>query len=90
MRVDDHHVVLIDDHRGVRADIRRACTYSAVHTRSDLGERVSLVQIAAAHPEPGRLQVIAADLDLPLSVETGPTPALVATIRTMRGVVDLR
>src|SRR5258706_13087198 len=40
MRVDDEHVVLIDDDCGVRADVRRARTDGAVHTGSDLGELV--------------------------------------------------
>ena len=40
MRVDDQHIVLIDDNRGVRADVRRPRADGAVDPRRDLRELV--------------------------------------------------
>ena len=51
---------------------------------------IRLVELRAEHPEPamitGPLQV----LGLELKVAAGPTPALIATLDTPRGTIDLR
>jgi hypothetical protein len=49
-----------------------------------------LVDLRAEHPDVGRVRDILNGLGLDLQVEPGPTPALIATIRTPRGTVELR
>jgi hypothetical protein len=49
-----------------------------------------LVQIRAEHPDPPRVQKMLAVLDLDLQVQKGSTPAIVATIESSRGRVELR
>ncbi|MEP6995116.1 MAG: VOC family protein [Acidobacteriota bacterium] len=51
---------------------------------------VSLVELRAEHPEPGPVQAMLAGLGLDLPVKTGPKPALIASLRTPRGLVELR
>lgn len=50
---------------------------------------ISLIGLRAVHPEPQRVERMLAGLGLDLSVEAGEKPALVATLRTPRGRVDL-
>ena len=49
-----------------------------------------LVDLRAEHPDVGRVRDILNGLELALQVESGPAPALIATIRTPRGTVELR
>lgn len=49
-----------------------------------------LVDLRAEHPDVGRVRDMLNGLELDLQVESGPTPALIATIRTPRGTVELR
>lgn len=49
-----------------------------------------LVDLRAEHPDAGRVREILNGLELDLEVEPGPTPALIATIHTPGGTVELR
>ena len=49
-----------------------------------------LVDLRAQHPEFVRVSDLLNGLELGLQVEPGPTPALIATILTPRGTVELR
>ncbi|MGH7541334.1 MAG: VOC family protein, partial [Gemmatimonadota bacterium] len=49
-----------------------------------------LSELRAEHPEPERIRPMLAALDVSLPVAAGPRPALVATIRAPRGIVELR
>ena len=49
-----------------------------------------LVDLRAEHPHAGRVREILNGLELTLQVESGPTPALIATIDTPGGRVELR
>ncbi len=49
-----------------------------------------LVDLRAEHPDVGRVRDILNGLGLDLQVESGPTPALISTIHTPRGTVELR
>lgn len=44
-----------------------------------------LISFRAEHPDPAAVRSTLASLDLALEVDEGPEPALVATIRTLRG-----
>ncbi len=48
-----------------------------------------LVGLRAEHPDVGRVRDILNGLGLGLQVDSAPTPALIATIRTPRGTVEL-
>jgi hypothetical protein len=49
-----------------------------------------LLSLRAEHPEPTGVRHALAALGLELPVERGPAPALIATLRTARGFVELR
>jgi hypothetical protein len=49
-----------------------------------------LVSLRAEHPRPDLAREPLAALGLDLAVDAGPRPALVATLRTVSGVVELR
>jgi hypothetical protein len=49
-----------------------------------------LEALRAEHPRPDRAREPLATLGIDLRVETGPHPALVATLRTVSGLVELR
>jgi len=49
-----------------------------------------LVALRAEHPRPDRVREPLAALGLDLPVDPGPRPALVATLRTVSGLVELR
>jgi hypothetical protein len=49
-----------------------------------------LVQIRAEHPDPARVQKMLAALNLDLQVQKGSAPAIIATIESSRGRVELR
>jgi hypothetical protein len=51
---------------------------------------VSLRELRAEHPEPEPVRVLLAALGADLAVASGPAPALVATLATANGVVELR
>src|SRR5262245_20239650 len=60
------------------------------HPASSLPKECELVSLRAEHPDGKRLQATLAALGLNLAVKSGPEPALIATIRTPRGEVELR
>jgi glyoxalase-like protein len=49
----------------------------------------SLIALRAEHPEPERVREMLAGLAVDLQVEAGAQPALIASLRTPRGLVDL-
>jgi ketosteroid isomerase-like protein len=51
---------------------------------------VTLVGLRAEHPEPERVRKILHQLQIDLPVEKGAAPALIATLETARGRVELR
>lgn len=61
------------------------------HPSTSAPEGGELISLRAEHPEPGEARRMLAALDLDLTIEDGPTPALVARIRTASGAeVELR
>ena len=60
------------------------------HPAETAAKGVSLIGLRAEHPDPRRVRKILALLGVALPVVAGRTPALVATLRTPRGRVDLR
>ena len=59
------------------------------HPARAAARAVSLVGLKAEHPAPEKIQKMLAGLALDLAVEAGAKPALIATLRTPRGLVDL-
>ena len=51
---------------------------------------LELIGLRAEHPSPGQIRPMLQALGLPLRVDAGPGPQLVATLSTPRGVVELR
>ena len=51
---------------------------------------VEITGLRAEHPFPDRVRPLLASLGLVVVVQDGPEPALVATVRTARGTVDLQ
>ncbi|HEX7252904.1 MAG TPA: VOC family protein [Thermoanaerobaculia bacterium] len=49
-----------------------------------------LVGLRAEHPEPERIRSILEKMGIPLPVSAGPRPALIATIESSRGRVEIR
>lgn len=60
------------------------------HPASSAATGATLTALHAFHTDPERVQKILDALGLDLSVSKGPAPALVATIETARGRVELR
>jgi hypothetical protein len=60
------------------------------HPSDDLSSGGTLVDLRAEHPLPDDIRRILSALQLDLVVTQGPTPALIATIDTDRGRVELR
>jgi hypothetical protein len=50
----------------------------------------SIVALRAEHPDPGRARAMLETLGIDLRVDAGPRPALVATLLTPKGEVELR
>jgi hypothetical protein len=62
----------------------------AAHPASSLPKGCVLVALRAEHPDANRIRAMLAGLSLNLPVEVGTAPALIATIRTTHGEVELR
>jgi hypothetical protein len=60
------------------------------HPSATSARGLSLAGLRAEHPDTGRVRAALARLGLPLPVEQGPAPALVAMLETPRGRVTLR
>ena len=60
------------------------------HPAANLPKDCSLVALRAVHPDAKRIQAELSALGLKLRVDAGAAPALIATIRTPRGDVELR
>jgi hypothetical protein len=63
---------------------------ATAHPASALPRGCTLVDLRAEHPNPERVQAMITALGLELPVTRGSAPALIATIATPRGVVELR
>ena len=63
---------------------------ATAHPASALPKACTLVDLRAEHPTPERVQAMITALGLELPVKRGSAPALIATIATPRGVVELR
>ncbi len=60
------------------------------HPSSTAAPGVSLIGLRAEHPDPGPVQNALGKLGLDLRVQRGPRPALIATVNSPRGRVELR
>lgn len=60
------------------------------HPAASLPKGCRLVSLRAEHPDADRVGKMLAGIGLDLLVEKGPAPALIATISTPRGTVELR
>jgi hypothetical protein len=60
------------------------------HPASSAAKGATLVALRAEHPDPERVQKMLGVLRLDLRVSRGPAPALIATIDSPRGRVELR
>lgn len=60
------------------------------HPAAALREGCSLVAVRAEHPDASRIREQLSTLGLSLRVDSGSAPAIIATIRTPGGSVDLR
>ncbi len=62
----------------------------SIHPAEALSRDVSLVSLRGEHPDPAAVRALLDAAELPLEVSRGPAPALVAELRTPRGLVELR
>ncbi len=60
------------------------------HPATSTPKGCTLLGLRAEHPDPDLVRPALAALDLDLALTQGPTPALIATIETPNGVVELR
>lgn len=60
------------------------------HPTAALPKSCSLVALRPEHPDANRIEEQLSTLGLSLRVDTGSTPAIIATIRTPKGDVELR
>jgi len=60
------------------------------HPAGTAAPGATLIRLRAEHPDPKSVQDVLDRLGVELRVERGPAPALIATIRTARGDVELR
>lgn len=60
------------------------------HPSGNAPAGATLVGLRAEHPEPERLRSILQKMGIPLPVSAGPRPALMATIDSPRGRVEIR
>jgi len=60
------------------------------HPSASAPKGIRLVDLHAEHPDPAAITVLLGRLGLELRVAAGPTPALVASLETPRGRVELR
>jgi hypothetical protein len=63
---------------------------SSPHPASTAPRGATLVAFRAEHPEAKRVQNVLRQLGLPLTVQPGPQPALIAIIEGRKGRVELR
>jgi Glyoxalase-like domain len=63
---------------------------SSPHPAVDAPRGVTLRRLRAEHPEASRVRELLLKLGVELPVESGPEPALIATLATPRGEVELR
>jgi len=63
---------------------------TTTHPAALLPGGLTLVDLRAEHPEPAAVAAALRALGLPLSVERGADPSLIATLATLRGRVELR
>ena len=63
---------------------------STPHPARTAAAGATLVSLHAEHPQHERVQTLLRDLGLALRVTAGPAPALVATVQSPRGRVELR
>jgi hypothetical protein len=57
---------------------------------ASLPKGCDLIALRAEHPDANRIKAELANLGLRLRIDSGPAPALIATIRTPKGDVELR
>ena len=60
------------------------------HPSESAAQGASLITLRAEHPQPEPIRDIARRLGLSLQIDRGSQPALVATIASLRGEVELR
>jgi hypothetical protein len=60
------------------------------HPGLKLPKGCTLVSLRAEHPDPERVQTMMTALGLELPMKQGPAPALIATVSTPHGTVELR
>ncbi|HYN08187.1 MAG TPA: VOC family protein [Vicinamibacterales bacterium] len=60
------------------------------HPAGSAAGGVELVSFSAEHPDPAHVRKILEPLGIELQVDAGPHPALIATIRTATGLVQIR
>jgi hypothetical protein len=60
------------------------------HPAQTAAKGVSLIGLRAEHPDARRVREMLAELGVALPVDAGATPALIATLRTPRGRIELR
>jgi hypothetical protein len=60
------------------------------HPARTAARGASLIGLRAEHPDPDRVQNLLRTLGLDFRVTNGPAPALIATIDSPRGRVELR
>jgi hypothetical protein len=63
---------------------------ASAHPAAKAARGTSLVALRGLHPDAHAVRGVLAELGLPLPVEPGDAPALVATLETPRGTVTLR
>jgi Glyoxalase-like domain len=63
---------------------------TAQHPAASAPGGATLEALRGEHPEPERVRAMLAALGLPLAIDTGPSPVLLATIATPAGHVELR
>jgi len=62
----------------------------SAHPSATAAKGLTLIALRAEHPDAARVRKILTQLGLDLPVRTGPAPALIATIDSPRGRVELR
>lgn len=62
----------------------------APHPAANAPRGCTLVRLRAEHPQPESLRPLLAALEVELELTSGPLPALIASLATSRGAVELR
>ena len=63
---------------------------SAPHPSKSAPEGCTLLALRGEHPRPGMIRALLQALEVDLALTEGPTPALIATLQTPRGEIELR